>query len=319
MTVELWYGEKPKHPSEQNVLIELFQFLEPREEHFVLLTNFHAGASKEIDLVVLKENAVFLAELKHYWDKLVGGKEGKWKFIRPNGTARDIPRNPYKQVRDNSFSWQKWCERRRDELSAGIARSCPVDYSRMFCYIVIYPDLHPDSQLDIGDHPVQAVGLQKFLIALPIMSSQEVGLSRQEMQRIATLLQLTRWHILPPKKEDITVELVDDWQPPPVRMLVARGHDFSESVLYLEKELIRVGRDEDSDLVINDQSVSRHHAEIRYRDNRYIVRDLESLNGTFVSYSGDPHLERRVETDNALKNGSIVRFGQASYTLLINE
>lgn len=318
MTVELWYGKKPKYPGEQNVLIELFQFLEPKEEHYMLLTNFHAGASNEIDLVVLKENAVFLAELKHYWDKLVGGKEGKWKFIRPNGTSREF-RNPYKQVRDNSFSWQKWCERHRDELSAGIARSWPVDYSRMFCYIVIYPDLHPDSQLDIGDHPVQAVGLQKFLIALPIMSSQEVGLSRQEMQRVATLLKLTRWHIMPPEKEDATVKLKDDWQPPPVRMLVARGHDFSEPVLYLEKGLIRVGRDEDSDLVINDQSVSRHHAEIRYRDNRYIVRDLESLNGTFVSYSGDPHLERRVETENALKNGSIVRFGQASYTLLLNE
>ena len=94
---------------------------------------------------------------------------------------------------------------------------------------------------------------------------------------------------------------------------------FSQPVFHLEKEVITVGRGPDSDLIINDESVSREHAEIRRFADQWIVRDLGSLNGTFVSYSGDPQLERRIERENALKNGSIVRFGQASYTILLNE
>ena len=62
-----------------------------------------------------------------------------------------------------------------------------------------------------------------------------------------------------------------------------------------------------------------HHAEIVRFEDRYLVRDLNSTNGTFVCFAGEPHLEWRLEGQNALKNGSIVRFGQASYTLLIND
>jgi pSer/pThr/pTyr-binding forkhead associated (FHA) protein len=121
-------------------------------------------------------------------------------------------------------------------------------------------------------------------------------------------------------KGDPTVRLdTDDFKPPVVRILVARGHDFSQLVFHLEKEVITIGRDPNSDLVIQDESVSRKHAKLRRFNDRWIVQDLGSLNGTFVSYSGDPQLERRIERENALKNGSVLRFGQASYTILLNE
>ena len=47
--------------------------------------------------------------------------------------------------------------------------------------------------------------------------------------------------------------------------------------------------------------------------------DLGSTNGTCVSFGGDPGMERAIEDQNALKNGSIVRFGKASYTVLLSE
>ncbi len=94
MTVELWYGSKPEHASEQNVLVELYDFLQAQPDHFVVLSNFHAGRSHEIDLLVLKPTACFVAELKHVWSKIIGGKEGPWQFVRPDGNL--VPfRNPY--------------------------------------------------------------------------------------------------------------------------------------------------------------------------------------------------------------------------------
>ena len=86
MSVEVWYGERSHHEAEQNTLLELFQHLHPQKEHFVLLHNFFAGQSNEIDLVVLKRDGIFLTELKHVWDPIVGNREGDWKAIREDGS-----------------------------------------------------------------------------------------------------------------------------------------------------------------------------------------------------------------------------------------
>ena len=48
------------------------------------------------------------------------------------------------------------------------------------------------------------------------------------------------------------------------------------------KGIIRVGRDPDNDVVIDDPAVSSFHAEIIVTEDRYLVRDLESTNGTAV-------------------------------------
>jgi pSer/pThr/pTyr-binding forkhead associated (FHA) protein len=69
-----------------------------------------------------------------------------------------------------------------------------------------------------------------------------------------------------------------------------------------------------------DKAVSRRHAQLRQVAGRWVVRDLQSDNGTFVSYQGDPAQERQVigGNENAIKNNSVVRFGPASFTLLTN-
>lgn len=51
----------------------------------------------------------------------------------------------------------------------------------------------------------------------------------------------------------------------------------------LNRELTTMGRSLDSDIVLEDQFASRHHAEIRSVDNAYQVRDLNSKNGVFVN------------------------------------
>src|SRR5262249_32234198 len=53
----------------------------------------------------------------------------------------------------------------------------------------------------------------------------------------------------------------------------------------LNKDVIRLGRDPEGDLVIDAAAavVSRRHAEIRLVDNRFAVVDLKSFNGTLVN------------------------------------
>ena len=49
---------------------------------------------------------------------------------------------------------------------------------------------------------------------------------------------------------------------------------------------LRVGRATGSDLVIEDGSVSRSHAELRFEDGAWLVEDLRSANG--VQVDGKP-------------------------------
>ena len=44
--------------------------------------------------------------------------------------------------------------------------------------------------------------------------------------------------------------------------------------------LLRAGRLASLEIVLDDSSVSRRHAEIRFGDEGWYVRDLESTNGT---------------------------------------
>ena len=318
MSVELWYGKKPNNYGEQSVLTDLYDYLRDHSEHFIMLSSFHAGKSGEIDLVILNQNAVFMIELKHSWNKLTGGRDGDWTFLRNNGGKGSFT-NPYRQIRSRCYRWDDWVNEGNGELKKIMNVKKGELLSKPFQYVVIYPEIHPDSNIDVGIHPVQVMSLSKFRTELMIRRKDRLTLSRKELQAIPQLLKLKRWHIEPPSSGDETVKLnVDDFQQPNVRMLVPRGHTFSKHVFYINKETLIVGRDPSCEMVINDASISRKHAMLRKKDGRWIVEDLDSENGTYVSFNGDPQFERKAQV-NALKNGSIVRFGEAGYTFLLSE
>ena len=73
------------------------------------------------------------------------------------------------------------------------------------------------------------------------------------------------------------------------RLVVQSGPDSGKMVI-TEKERIRVGHarqtagaaDVQNDLSLEDKKVSRHHFEISFTDNGYLLVDLASTNGTFL-------------------------------------
>lgn len=85
-------------------------------------------------------------------------------------------------------------------------------------------------------------------------------------------------------------------------LVVAIGHDAQDRV-ELQGDLVAVGRIEDSDLLLDDISVSRHHAVFqRTASGRITVRDLNSLNGTYVNGT-------RVE-ESVLRSGDEIQIGK---------
>lgn len=58
---------------------------------------------------------------------------------------------------------------------------------------------------------------------------------------------------------------------------------ISSQVFPLPKEVTTLGRKLDNDVVINNEMVSRNHAEIRRTAEGYFLVDLDSTSGTFLN------------------------------------
>ena len=70
----------------------------------------------------------------------------------------------------------------------------------------------------------------------------------------------------------------------------------------LDSDVVSLGRDPDSDIFLDDITVSRRHAEVRRDGSRYSIRDVGSLNGTYVN--------RTLLDDGELSEGDEVQVGR---------
>lgn len=85
-------------------------------------------------------------------------------------------------------------------------------------------------------------------------------------------------------------------------LLVQRGPDAGARFL-LDTEVVTVGRHPDSDIFLDDISVSRRHANFTRTESGYVISDLGSLNGSYVNRD-------RIDTDVALTGGDEVQIGK---------
>ena len=79
----------------------------------------------------------------------------------------------------------------------------------------------------------------------------------------------------------------------------------------ISKDKVSIGRSNDNDLILADNTVSRYHTEIQKRKNDYILADLGSYNGT--------RLNGKSIQKVFLKHGDKIQIGSSKLTFLINE
>jgi pSer/pThr/pTyr-binding forkhead associated (FHA) protein len=65
-------------------------------------------------------------------------------------------------------------------------------------------------------------------------------------------------------------------------LVVKRGPNVG-SRFKLDADVVRAGRHPESDIFLDDITVSRRHAEITREGARYVVHDVGSLNGTYLN------------------------------------
>jgi DNA-binding NtrC family response regulator len=128
------------------------------------------------------------------------------------------------------------------------------------------------------------------------MRAQSITLSREDAIRVEWLAVDSPTEILYERQQPILV----------LRSAVLRvtvGADAGASCA-LSCSRVVVGSAEDNDLKLSDPKVSRHHLEFQVRDRGFLLRDLQSTNGTF--YRGARVSEALVGQGAEVRLGSTV-------------
>ena len=93
-------------------------------------------------------------------------------------------------------------------------------------------------------------------------------------------------------------------------LVVKRGPNAGSRFL-IDKDVTTAGRHPDSDIFLDDVTVSRRHAEFRRKDGQFHVHDVGSLNGTYVN-------RQRVD-ETLLVNGDELQIGKFKLTFYAGE
>ena len=94
--------------------------------------------------------------------------------------------------------------------------------------------------------------------------------------------------------------------PPAVLRLRRRaGQAGAEQVYRLDREVTQMGRHVSNDIVVNDRRVSRHHAQVRFENGRFVIYDLGSLNGIGIN--------RTSVRQHTLRDGDLVSVGSYDF------
>ena len=94
-----------------------------------------------------------------------------------------------------------------------------------------------------------------------------------------------------------------------VAMLVVKRGPNSGVRFVLDAPVVRAGRHPESDIFLDDITVSRRHAEFSTEDGATMVRDVGSLNGTYVN-------RERIE-EVRLASGDEVQIGKFKLVYLV--
>jgi len=201
VTVELWMGAEFEHAHEMRALRAVLAQMVARfgddKDLYLLLANFFCEG-EEIDLAVVKRNAVIVVELKECDAPVMGGPNGDWR-IQGGGILNEGRRhNPYQQVRKYRYALMNYLNlHRHDFLPAQKARQ--VSFEHVSGLVAFSPAMSSGSQIEVPPRDrkwFRVVGLDELWAELKDQRSPQIHLSQGDARKLAAqVLGLKRYDV----------------------------------------------------------------------------------------------------------------------------
>jgi pSer/pThr/pTyr-binding forkhead associated (FHA) protein len=80
----------------------------------------------------------------------------------------------------------------------------------------------------------------------------------------------------------------------------------------LRRCFTRIGRNQDNDIVVNSNRVSRYHAEIVREDDDLKLIDKDSRNGVWLN-------GKKINESAVIRPGDLIRIGRQDFTFTVKE
>lgn len=165
---------------------------------------------------------------------------------------------------------------------------------------VIYPEPDPDA----SDHDAS------FMAAAPANAGpvNRVVTPPQGVPPVTTKEKITPQRITPPGGDTIRIKNALDNEMPLAWLVILNGPFAGQE--YRLQRITDIGREPDhNDVVVDDRTISRQHARIRYEKGAFVIYDLASANGVYVN---GEKVQRR-----ALTHGDRIKLGQVMFGVMI--
>ena len=200
MTVELWMGSEFEHAHEMRalraVLAQMVEHFGTSSDLYLVLVNFYCDGA-DIDLTIIKRDAVIVQDLKECDDPVVGGPNGDWR-IGGGGVLNEGRPNPYQQLRKYRYALMNYLNLHRHDFLPR-QKAHQVNFEHVSALVVFSPTMSAETRIEI---PVRdrkwfgVVGLDILWAEVNDRRSPQIRLSQGDARKLAAqVLRLTRYDV----------------------------------------------------------------------------------------------------------------------------
>ncbi len=198
MACTLWTGQLSPHQHERECLITLIKKLDSLSEKYYIFANF--SVPREIDLAVLKHNAIFIVEIKSknaFHGVFRPRFNGSWEYLRDDNNFYHCEKdelNYYDQVNQQYFNFKDYLFKFK-ELFLNPQKASQIKNIYIKTIITINPIYNPAPNADVHEW-IKVVGFDKLHEELFINISRGFSLTENEITTLAEkVLNLNRKNV----------------------------------------------------------------------------------------------------------------------------
>jgi len=252
MPVELYIGSEFESTQEREALSVIKHGLETlfseTSDLCVVLVNYIIQG-RQVDLTILKKDAIIIVELKDCHLPFVATENGSWQC--PNGHIVGLPdNNPYHQVRGYRIKWKEFLAQQKYKFNclSTITDERALWHTRGF--VAISPSLHPevDNRISSNNWWFRLIGSDELSEHVSSQTNKHFNFSDRELRLIPHLLGVKKDSEL---KNDVSPERESFIYPPVVEQPKKPQVEESSVEYVTETTIVSKKENEQSNLASN--------------------------------------------------------------------